>query len=80
MRVPIEMPRLGYDMETGRIGSWLKAVGDHVRRGDPIAEIETDKSTVEMEAMATGVLVEIVHAAGSEVPVGTIIANLETDA
>jgi pyruvate/2-oxoglutarate dehydrogenase complex dihydrolipoamide acyltransferase (E2) component len=74
------MPRLGYDMETGRIGSWLKAIGDHVSRGEPIAEIETDKSTVEMEAMATGVLVEIVHAAGSEVPVGTIIANLETDA
>ncbi len=80
MRVPIEMPRLGYDMETGRIGAWLKAAGDHVQRGEPIAEIETDKATVEMEALATGVIVEIVHPEGSDVPIGTTIANLETDA
>lgn len=80
MRIPIEMPRLGYDMERGKIGAWLKAVGDHVQRGEPIAEIETEKSTVEMEAMASGVIVEILHAAGSEVAVGTPIAHLEADA
>jgi pyruvate/2-oxoglutarate dehydrogenase complex dihydrolipoamide acyltransferase (E2) component len=80
MRVPIEMPKLGYDMETGRIASWLKAVGDQVKRGEAIAEIETDKTTVEMEARASGVIVEIVHGAGDEVPVGTTIAQLETDA
>jgi pyruvate/2-oxoglutarate dehydrogenase complex dihydrolipoamide acyltransferase (E2) component len=80
MRVPIEMPKLGYDMETGRIASWLKAVGDQVKRGEAIAEIETDKATVEMEARASGVIVEIVHGAGDEVPVGTTIAQLETDA
>ena len=80
MRVPIEMPKLGYDMETGRIESWLKAVGDHVKRGEAIAEIETDKATVEMEARASGVIVEIVHGAGDEVPVGTTIAHLEIDA
>ena len=49
-RTPIEMPKLGYDMESGAIGSWLKQVGDPVTRGEPIAEIETDKTTVEMEA------------------------------
>ncbi len=80
MRVPIEMPKLGYDMETGRIASWLKAVGDQVKRGEAIAEIETDKATVEMEARASGVIVEIVHGAGDEVAVGTTIAHLETDA
>lgn len=80
MRIPIEMPRLGYDMESGRIGSWLKSVGDHVVRGEPIAEIETEKSTVEMEALASGVIVEILQAAGTEVAVGTPIAHLETDA
>jgi pyruvate/2-oxoglutarate dehydrogenase complex dihydrolipoamide acyltransferase (E2) component len=50
MRVPIEMPKLGYDMETGRIVFWLKAEGDRVARGEPIAEIETDKATIETDA------------------------------
>ncbi len=45
MRVPIVM-QPGYDVTTGRIRSWLKAVGDKVHRGEPIAEIETDKATV----------------------------------
>ena len=56
-RIPIEMPKLGYDMETGKVGGWLKHVGDTIARGDVIAEIETDKSTVEMEATASGTLV-----------------------
>ena len=76
-RIPIEMPKLGYDMETGKVGGWIKKVGDEVVRGDLIAEIETDKSTVEMEATASGTLVEIIHDAGAEVPVGETIAWLE---
>ena len=76
-RIPIEMPKLGYDMETGKVGGWLKKVGDEIARGDVIAEIETDKSTVEMEATASGKLAEIVHDAGDEVPVGEPIAWLE---
>ncbi len=80
MRVPIEMPQLGYDMSTGRIEAWLKAVGDKIQRGEPIAEIETEKATVEMEALASGTLVEIIHKAGSEVPVGEVIGQLETEA
>ena len=77
MKIPIEMPRLGYDMEQGRVGSWLKRVGDPVARGEVIAEIETDKATVEMEALDDGVLIEIVHDAGAEVPVGEPIGYLE---
>lgn len=73
------MPNLGYDMEEGKVQSWLKAVGDHVNRGEPIAEIETDKTTVEMEAMASGTLVEIVCEAGSDAAVGAVIAVLESD-
>ncbi len=80
MRVPIEMPRLGNDVEAGRIGAWLKAAGDHVHRGVPTAEIETDKATVQMDAPGTGVIAEIIHPRSSDVPVGTTIANLETDA
>ena len=76
-RIPIEMPKLGYDMETGVVSGWLKRVGDTIARGDVIAEIETDKVTVEMEALASGTLAEIVHDAGDEVPVGQPIAWLE---
>ena len=57
-RIAIEMPKLGYDMETGTIAAWVKNVGDTVSRGDVLAEIETEKSTVEMEALAGGTLVE----------------------
>lgn len=79
-RIAIVMPKLGYDMETGKVGGWLKRVGDQIARGDVIAEIETDKATVEMEATASGTLVEIVHDAGAEVPVGGTIAWLEDGA
>jgi pyruvate/2-oxoglutarate dehydrogenase complex dihydrolipoamide acyltransferase (E2) component len=74
------MPALGYDMDTGRIAQWLKQAGESVQRGDVIAEIETDKTTIEMEAMATGVLVEILHPAGDEVGVGSVIAYLDDKA
>ena len=73
------MPNLGYDMEEGTVQSWLKSVGDRVERGEAIAEIETDKTTVEMEAMASGTLVEIVCEPGSTAAVGAVIAVLEGD-
>ena len=77
MRVPVEMPRLGYDTEVGKIGNWTAKVGDAVTAGQPIGELETEKSTVEFESPAAGTLAEIVHAAGSEVAVGTVIAYIE---
>ena len=77
MRIDVKMPKLGYDMESGTIASWLKKVGDHVARGEVIAEIETEKAVVEYEALAEGTLAEIVHPAGAEVPVGEVIAYLE---
>ncbi len=76
-RIPIEMPKLGYDMETGTIAAWVKNVGDTVARGDVLAEIETEKSTVEMEALAGGTLVEQTLEPGNEVPVGSVIGYLE---
>lgn len=79
-RIAIEMPKLGYDMESGRIGGWLKQVGDRVARGDIVAEIETEKSTVEMESLAAGTLVEIVAEAGAELPVGEVIGWLDDEA
>mgnify|MGYP003415678910 CR=1 FL=1 len=79
-RIAIEMPKLGYDMEVGTVAAWVKKVGDTVARGDVLAEIETEKSTVEMEATASGTLAEIVHDAGAEVAVGEPIAWLEDGA
>lgn len=76
-RIAIEMPKLGYDMETGVVVAWLKDVGDTVQRGEAIAEVETDKATVEMEAMASGTLAEIVCAAGTATPVGAVIAYID---
>lgn len=78
-RIPIEMPKLGYDMESGTVRGWLKQVGDSISRGDVIAEIETDKATVEMEATTSGILAEIVHHGGDEVPIGTPIAWLDEE-
>jgi pyruvate/2-oxoglutarate dehydrogenase complex dihydrolipoamide acyltransferase (E2) component len=77
MRVEVTMPNLGYDMVEGTIVSWRKQVGDTVERGEVIAEIETDKTTVEMESTASGVVAEIVQEAGAVVDVGVVIAYLE---
>jgi len=69
------MPRLSDSMEEGTILKWLKADGDEIQRGDPLAEIETDKATLTYEADAAGVLT-IVAAAGETHPIGTVIAHL----
>jgi pyruvate dehydrogenase E2 component (dihydrolipoyllysine-residue acetyltransferase) len=80
VRVAVAMPNLGYDMEEGTVSRWLKTVGDFVERGDVIAEIETDKTTVEMESLASGTLVEICVEAGGAARVGEAIAWLEESA
>ena len=64
---------MGADMTEGTIVKWLKAEGDQVSRGDKLAEVETDKTVVEMEAYAEGLLRKIVVAEGSLVQVGTVI-------
>ena len=76
-RVPIDMPNLGYDQESGRVAGWLRSVGDAVTKGQPIAEIETEKATVELDASESGTLVEIVASAGDEVRVGEPIGWLD---
>tara|TARA_B100001971_G_scaffold79906_1_gene73558 strand:- start:2240 stop:3466 length:1227 start_codon:yes stop_codon:yes gene_type:complete len=67
---------MGADMTEGTIAKWLKAEGDQVSRGDKLAEIETDKTVVEMEAYAEGVLRQITAEEGSLVQVGTVIAYI----
>ncbi len=80
MAVEIKMPALSPTMETGTVATWNVAVGDEVRSGDVIAEIETDKATMEVEAVEEGVIASILIAAGSEnIAVGTVIARLAED-
>jgi pyruvate dehydrogenase E2 component (dihydrolipoamide acetyltransferase) len=68
------MPKTGMAMEEGTIVRWMKKPGDPVRTGEPIAEIETDKSTMELEAEADGVILAILHRDGETVAVSKVIA------
>jgi pyruvate/2-oxoglutarate dehydrogenase complex dihydrolipoamide acyltransferase (E2) component len=77
MRIPIELSNVGFEQDTARLAGWTKGVGDQVARGDVIAEIETEKTTVELEALDAGTLVEIVHQAGDDVAVGEVIGWLD---
>ena len=80
MAVDILMPALSPTMETGTLAKWTVAVGDPVRSGDVIAEIETDKATMEVEAVDDGILASIMVAEGTEgVAVGTPIGRLAED-
>lgn len=77
MRTEVTMPRMGQSMEEGTVLKWLKTVGDTVKRGEQLVEIETDKATVDIESFATGTLVEIIIEEGQTVSVGTVIAIIE---
>jgi pyruvate dehydrogenase E2 component (dihydrolipoamide acetyltransferase) len=77
MPIAIKMPALSPTMEEGTLARWLVKVGDTVRSGDIMAEIETDKATMEFEAVDEGVIASIDIPEGSEgVKVGTVIATL----
>jgi pyruvate dehydrogenase E2 component (dihydrolipoamide acetyltransferase) len=77
MPIQVLMPALSPTMEEGKLAKWLKAEGDAVKPGDVIAEIETDKATMEVEAADEGVLGKILVEAGTEgVKVNTPIALL----
>ena len=56
MASKIIMPKLGFDMSSGRVVRWLRKVGEPVRKGEPVLEIETDKATVEVTADSDGIL------------------------
>ena len=74
MATELNMPQMGYDMQEGTLVRWLKAVGDEVSLGDPVAEIETDKAVVEFESTAEGVLLKFLVEEGTTVAVGEVIA------
>src|SRR6266446_1245466 len=69
----VVMPKLSEAMESGKIIKWLKKEGDRIQSGDILAEVETDKADVEMEAFGAGVLRKILVQPGDSVPVGSLI-------
>jgi pyruvate dehydrogenase E2 component (dihydrolipoamide acetyltransferase) len=78
MAIELKMPALSPTMEEGTLAKWLVKVGDTVVSGDLLAEIETDKATMEFEAVDEGVVTEILIAEGAEgVKVGTVIARIQ---
>ena len=72
------MPRLSDTMEEGKVARWLKQPGDKVARGETIAEIDTDKATMDLEAFEEGVLEQVLVPEGGTVPIGTPVAVIGT--
>jgi pyruvate dehydrogenase E2 component (dihydrolipoamide acetyltransferase) len=72
------LPALGADMDEGTVVQWNVAPGDAVRRGQVVAVVETDKGAIDVEIFEDGVVRELVVQAGTKVPVGTVLARLET--
>jgi pyruvate dehydrogenase E2 component (dihydrolipoamide acetyltransferase) len=79
MSVNIEMPKLSDTMTEGTLIKWHKKVGDTVEIGDVLAEVETDKATMEMEAFDEGVITEIKIGEGERAPIGSVLAVLDGD-
>jgi pyruvate dehydrogenase E2 component (dihydrolipoyllysine-residue acetyltransferase) len=74
MATKVIMPKLSPTMEEGQLSRWLKKEGDKVSMGEPLAEIDTDKATMEMQALANGVLRKILINEGESAPLGQLIA------
>ncbi|MGH7904447.1 MAG: biotin/lipoyl-containing protein, partial [Candidatus Dormibacteraceae bacterium] len=76
MATEVIMPALGMAQDTGILVAWLRGEGDEVTKGEPLMEVETDKAVVEVEAPASGRLAAVTAAAGDQVPVGHVIAQI----
>jgi len=74
MSIVIEMPKLSDTMSVGTVVKWHKSVGDQVANGDTLAEIETDKATMELENFDDGILLKILVSEGEEAPIGSPLA------
>lgn len=78
MRVKVKLPKLGLTMTEGTIVKWQKSVGGPVRAGEVLFLVETEKVEVEVEAPASGILVEIQGKVKGIYPVGEVVAVIET--
>lgn len=73
------MPSLGADMSAGKLIAWRKKPGDTVKRGEIIADVDTDKATIEVESFISGVIEKILVEPGEQVPVGTVLAIIREE-
>lgn len=73
------MPSLGADMRTGTLVEWHVKQGDRLKRGDIIADVETDKGIMEIEIFMDGIVEELLLEKGTKVPVGTVMARILTE-
>ena len=78
MRYEMKMPDVATNDSPVRVNRWLASVGQTVRRGQPLVEVETDKAAVEIESVRDGVLLAIAVEAGSTAGLGEVIAVIET--
>src|SRR5688500_18794657 len=79
MATEVVMPQMGESIAEGTIRKWLKNVGDHVERDEPLFEISTDKVDAEIPSPAAGTLTDIKHKEGETVEVNTVVAVLDGD-
>jgi pyruvate/2-oxoglutarate dehydrogenase complex dihydrolipoamide acyltransferase (E2) component len=75
--VDVKLPQWGMGMSEGTILEWIKQVGETVTEGEPLVEVETAKTTEVVESPATGVLVEILVAVGTDAEIYTVLARIE---
>ena len=73
----IIMPSLGETVDEGKVVKWLKKVGDEIKEGDILCEVETDKTAAEIHSTVNGKLTEIIAQEGDTIPVGGKIATVE---
>lgn len=77
MIVAVNLPKWGMGIEEGTVVRWLKAEGEAVSAGEPLVEVETAKTTQEVEAPASGTLLRILVSEGQDVPVNTCLGEIE---
>jgi pyruvate dehydrogenase E2 component (dihydrolipoamide acetyltransferase) len=79
MSTEVRLPQWGMDMVEGTIVEWLKAEGDVVSVGDPLAEVDTDKAVASLEAPVSGVLTKILTPTGETAKVRAVVAIIEEE-
>lgn len=75
--IDVTVPKWGLTMDEAVLSAWLKSVGDVVAAGEPIAEIDTDKATGDLESPAAGVLAEVLVSEGTTLEAGQVVARIE---
>jgi len=79
MKETVSLPKLGDTSDEVLVIEWIREVGDHVKEGDPLVLVETDKTEVEIESPHTGTITEVLAASDSEISTGDPLCIIESD-